>query len=153
MSHRPSDPVTEIVQYGQAMHDEVAAAIRIARDEGRAGDLISSETRMSDVLRSLRHRRAEINSMAPQYRAAAQVERSQINKRGRTVGHLVGRSGFGSAIRGGMERGRGNARARLAQQEADVREEIEKLKLSLADLVSQVQKEATFIKEARSDRR
>lgn len=153
MSHRSSDPRAEIVQYGQAMHDEVAAEIRIARDEGRAGDLEASEARMSATLRSLRLRRAEINAMASQYRAAAQAERSQINSRGRAVGHLAGRSGFGYALRGGMERGRGNARARLAQQDADVRVEIEKLKLGVEDLVSQVRQEIEFIRQARSNHR
>ncbi|MGO1976051.1 hypothetical protein [Brachybacterium tyrofermentans] len=135
------------------MYDEVAGATRAARDEGRAGNLEASEARILDTLRSLRLRRVEINAMAAQYRASAQAERSQINKRGRAVGHLVGRSSFGYAVRGGMERGRGNARARLAQQDADVRVEVEKLKLSFDDLVSQVRQELTFIKEARSKHR
>src|SRR5699024_6770339 len=105
------------------------------------------------ALRALRERRVESNAMAAQYRAGGQIERTEINKRGRAVGHLVGRSGFGSALRGGMERGRGRARARLAQAEADVRVEVEKMTPAPDDLVLEVPREIHYLKEARAERR
>ena len=153
MPSRQPDPCAEIIEHGRIMHDDVAEAIRLARAEGQAGDLDASESRITRALRALRERRVEINAMAAQYRAGVQIERTEINKRGRAVGHLVGRSGFGSALRGGMERGRGRARARLAQEEADVRVEFEKLKLALDDLVLEVRREIDYIKEARAERR
>src|SRR5699024_6026998 len=82
---RQPDPCAEIIEHGRIMHDDVAEAIRLARAEGQAGDLDASESRMTRALRALRERRVEINAMAAQYRAGVQIERTEINKRGRAV--------------------------------------------------------------------
>src|SRR5699024_4106289 len=150
---RQPDPCAEIIEHGRTMHADVAEATRRARAEGQAGDRDASGPRTTRVPRARRERRRAQHARAAQYRAGVQIERAEINKRGRAVGHLVGRSGCGSALRGGMERGRGRARARLAQEEADVRVEFEKLKLSLDDLVLEVRREIDYIKEARAERR
>lgn len=153
MATQDGGPVARVIEYGERLRTLTADTIQQARDRGRDGDLATSEAQVRALLQELASRRLEIDGMTSRYRADSQTERSTIHQRGRVVGRLMGRSSLGYAVRGEMERGRGNARARLAHQDADVSEEIGRLKVLHRDLVETVRRELGFIKDEQQNRR
>lgn len=143
----------EIIQYiesvVQGVEADVEKAINMARAEGIAGDLDTSEREISQAIALVKQCKLEADAVRRQYTAESQMRRTEIDKSGRVLGHLVGRGSFGTAFRGGLERGRSDKKAQLAQENANTRNAFDLLELFFQNTLSTLFQELKFIKEMR----
>lgn len=154
MARKDPDVLQILSSFEASVRQEISHAVDRARSVGRGGDLDQSQCIVDHALRQfLPDRIMELDSMRRQYNVDTQLARANINQKGRVIGHVLGRGSFATAVRGGMARGRDMNRVRLAQEEASVRNEFDRVRRALVDLQKHLHEEIRLIRAQRASTR
>lgn len=147
---------SDIIEYlnseSQRVNDAVQTSINKARAAGVARNLDAAGREIRQTISFVKKCKIDATARLREYSAETQVQRAAIAKQGRLVGHLAGRRTFGTTLRGQLERGRMNKKAQLAVNDAQIRNEFDRLFLTFDELLGVLYQETEFIREMRSRR-